>query len=89
MLVEPSISGIAGGLEYDLQQSPYYSQYQEILPKLKKIVKGKDNVKSFGKKIGVCTGTMYSYLRGGIPNLAVCKLIVEEGLRLIEEFNQI
>ena len=65
--------------------SSYQSQFQEMIPSLKKLVKGKDNVKLFGERIGVCTGTMYSYLRGGIPNLAVCKLIVEEGLKVIKE----
>ena len=64
-------------------ENPYYSRFIEILPKLKKVIKGKDRVEDFGKKIGVCTGTMYSYLRGAAPNIAVTKMIIEEAEKLI------
>jgi hypothetical protein len=82
MISEPEICGIAGMHEYN---NPYFVEFQRILPVLRKLIKGKDNVRKFGEKIGVSTGTMYSYFRGSVPNIAVCKMITEEGTKIIQD----
>jgi hypothetical protein len=60
-------------------------QFIHYRPFLKLAIKGKKKVDEFAEKIGVCTGTMYRYLAGTTPSVGDSKLIVEEGLKILNE----
>lgn len=60
-------------------------RFQFYRPLFQLNIKGLEDINNFAKKVGCSKVSIYNYLAGKIPNLSVCKNLVFEGLKILDE----